>query len=217
MPIIFPTSPTVGQVFSEGGRSWVWTGTTWDAPSATNALQIPIGLLAIIPSSVVVSSGSASVAAEGTVTFSGVSSITLDNIFTSKFRHYRVLMEFAATTSSADINQQWRKNGATQTSAIYNWGYSYLAVGTWTSGSALTQTSGVFFKDVVNVSGNAISYDIWSPNDSLNRSSWSGTFKRARNIGIATATSTTEDDVDGMHLVITAGTMTGTMKIYGYN
>jgi hypothetical protein len=33
MPIIFPTSPTVGQVFSQGGRSWVWNGSTWDSPS----------------------------------------------------------------------------------------------------------------------------------------------------------------------------------------
>jgi hypothetical protein len=33
MPMVFPASPTVGQVFSSGGRSWIWTGTTWDSPS----------------------------------------------------------------------------------------------------------------------------------------------------------------------------------------
>lgn len=29
--IDFPNSPTVGQVFTSGARSWVWTGTVWDA------------------------------------------------------------------------------------------------------------------------------------------------------------------------------------------
>jgi hypothetical protein len=44
MAMVFPTSPTVGQVFTSGGRSWVWNGSAWDAPSAANVLQVPIGL-----------------------------------------------------------------------------------------------------------------------------------------------------------------------------
>jgi hypothetical protein len=48
MPILFPTSPTVGQVFTSGGRSWVWTGATWDSPSSTNPpLAIPTGNILI--------------------------------------------------------------------------------------------------------------------------------------------------------------------------
>lgn len=29
--IIFPTSPTVGQVFTSGDRAWQWSGTAWDS------------------------------------------------------------------------------------------------------------------------------------------------------------------------------------------
>lgn len=36
--IDFPNSPTVGQVFTSGSRSWVWTGAVWDAK--------PYGLIA---------------------------------------------------------------------------------------------------------------------------------------------------------------------------
>jgi hypothetical protein len=43
MPILFPTSPTVGQVFTSGGRSWVWSGATWDSPSAENRGALAIG------------------------------------------------------------------------------------------------------------------------------------------------------------------------------
>jgi hypothetical protein len=41
MPMVFPTSPTVGQVFSSGGRSWVWTGSTWDSPRTDNLQNLP--------------------------------------------------------------------------------------------------------------------------------------------------------------------------------
>jgi hypothetical protein len=34
--MVFPTSPIVGQVFTSGGRSWVWSGATWDSPARDN-------------------------------------------------------------------------------------------------------------------------------------------------------------------------------------
>jgi hypothetical protein len=34
--MLFPTSPAIGQVFTSGGRSWVWTGSTWDSPARDN-------------------------------------------------------------------------------------------------------------------------------------------------------------------------------------
>jgi hypothetical protein len=34
--MVFPTSPIVGQVFTSGGRSWVWNGSTWDSPARDN-------------------------------------------------------------------------------------------------------------------------------------------------------------------------------------
>jgi hypothetical protein len=41
MAMVFPTSPVVGQVFSSGGRSWVWNGATWDSPRTDNLQNIP--------------------------------------------------------------------------------------------------------------------------------------------------------------------------------
>jgi hypothetical protein len=44
MPMVFPTSPIVGQVFTSGGRSWVWNGSTWDSPRSDNPpIAIPYG------------------------------------------------------------------------------------------------------------------------------------------------------------------------------
>jgi hypothetical protein len=51
------------------------------------------GLVSIVPTSVAVGSGSASVGANGAVTFTGVSSISLNSCFTSQFNSYKIVFE----------------------------------------------------------------------------------------------------------------------------
>jgi hypothetical protein len=43
--IDFPNSPTVGQVFTSGTRSWVWTGTVWDVAKETSIGSVDLFLL----------------------------------------------------------------------------------------------------------------------------------------------------------------------------
>jgi len=33
MPLDFPTSPTLNEIYTFGGRSWIWNGTAWDVYS----------------------------------------------------------------------------------------------------------------------------------------------------------------------------------------
>lgn len=39
MPIDFPSSPSVGQVYTFGSRTWTWTGYGWQATSTTTGPQ----------------------------------------------------------------------------------------------------------------------------------------------------------------------------------
>lgn len=39
MPIDFPNSPSVGQVYTFGSRTWTWTGYGWQATSTTQGPQ----------------------------------------------------------------------------------------------------------------------------------------------------------------------------------
>lgn len=42
MPINFPSSPTVGQVYTSGSRSWEWSGTAWNAKNmAVGGVSLP--------------------------------------------------------------------------------------------------------------------------------------------------------------------------------
>jgi hypothetical protein len=43
--IDFPSGPTVGQMFTAGNRSWVWTGTTWDVAKETSVGSTNLFLL----------------------------------------------------------------------------------------------------------------------------------------------------------------------------
>ena len=38
MPLDFPTSPTLNEIYTFGGRSWQWNGTAWDVYNASSGL-----------------------------------------------------------------------------------------------------------------------------------------------------------------------------------
>jgi hypothetical protein len=93
--------------------------------------QISAGLVPIIPTSVSVNSGSASVSANGTINFSGgVTNLRVNGCFSSAYRYYRVMFEIEATSSGMDLMFQLINLGS---------GYTYGRIGTY-SGPNFTQT-----------------------------------------------------------------------------
>lgn len=44
MPFDFPSSPTIGDVYTLGSRKWTWTGYAWQATSTTLGLQGTTGV-----------------------------------------------------------------------------------------------------------------------------------------------------------------------------
>ena len=43
MAISLPSSPTVGQTYTLGGKIWTWNGTAWKLPSTTSTLPVLYG------------------------------------------------------------------------------------------------------------------------------------------------------------------------------
>lgn len=78
------------------------------------------GLVPIIPLSVNVSSGSASVSADGTISLSGgVGTLTLNNVFTSAYENYRLVFAIDNTAGATDIFIQLTGNGTLNSSYNY--------------------------------------------------------------------------------------------------
>ena len=76
------------------------------------------GLIKIIPSSVAVGSGTGSASASGTVTFSGASSVSLNGVFTSTYKNYRIAFT-AKNASAADLSFFLRAAGTNLTGSSY--------------------------------------------------------------------------------------------------
>jgi hypothetical protein len=73
MPLDFPTSPSVNQVYSSGGNAWVWDGTVWNATSSVSVFTGATGATGTVTGDYV----SAFNGATGTVGISAGTNITI--------------------------------------------------------------------------------------------------------------------------------------------
>jgi hypothetical protein len=213
---------------------YVWSGSAWvSVASEVESLagyatqsyaDNQPGMKLIVPSSVAVGSGSGSVATQGTVTFSGASSVSLNNVFSSTYKNYKLVAN--VTQSSSGVLQiRWRTAGSDNTAATY---YDYFAKpGTNSATYASNYNNGgtsSYFTD--NTSGTdslkAFSLDIFSPNETQ-RTYYSGNSVSSANSagqpyygGFVFGGFNNTTVFDSMTLFPVSGTITGTISIYGY-
>jgi len=137
MAMVFPTSPTVGQVFTSGSRSWVWNGSAWDSPSAINTLLAPYGLELI-----------------NTTTFTSQTAINVANVFTSAYKNYQVYFHATGGTANADIDVRLSLSGTPST-------VNYLAS---LVNASTTSTQGSFnFTSIFDTTNAGSSFQLFNP------------------------------------------------------
>jgi hypothetical protein len=144
MPMVFPTSPTTGQVFTSGGRSWVWSGATWDAPA---------GQPSIIPGMVLIRTE---------VVPPSTSNVSLNNIFSSEFRNYQIVSNILADTTAFSMGVRLRLNGADNTASSY--GYQlFISAGTGSSNSRAESQTSARIAGVSNLAWQSIVMSVNNP------------------------------------------------------
>jgi hypothetical protein len=198
MPILFPTSPTVGQVFTSGGRSWVWSGATWDSPTATNTLLAPYGL------ELIASTG-----------FFGQATLQLANVFSTTYQHYRLIYRMNANASSVSARMM---TGTTPTSGgtDYTWSRGF-----WTGTSGFSNnggsTGGSNFTIISQSAGGPSTgyVDIYQPFLAL-PTMFNGMSQYATLGELLVARHGLSNSYTGLQLDSAAGAMTGSIQIYGY-
>lgn len=186
----------------------------------TSLEATPSGLIPVTPTSIVaISSGSASVGTNGLVTFTGVTGIQLNGVFTAAYKNYRVLVNHDASTSM-NVGVRFGTNGTRETGTSYQLmgGYATQAAGFagWTGQNQSYIQTG----STDSVPGSTtLSTDVLNPFTASRRSvlnfqssGWSGTYRGVFGSGLdANETSRTDISYES-----TAGTITGTIQVYGY-
>ena len=232
MPLDFPANPANGDVYGQyvydsSITSWRSQGSANNLATQISALQTAnatynmSGLVPIVPTSVAVGSGTGSVNSAGVVTFSGVSSLSINNVFTGAYKNYRIVINIDTAGGQTSIGQQLTSAGTAATAANYFW------AGWW--GSVTGNGPGLLA---------AQSQSYWYMIEATNSVSWFNHVQDIFNPALAKDTSMTGSGgtyssawraigyncfhqsataYDGMKFTSsTANTFSGTIQVYGY-
>lgn len=182
------------------------------------------GIIPVIPSSVTAVTGTAAVSDNGAVTFTGCSKIILNGVFTSSYRHYRLVFNITSNTTVGNMSTRLAVGG-TEDSTATNYYQQVIRIGSnsaisyavnapgsgWTPGYLmLNATYGETVMDIINpaiTQQTAMNLQAnYNFNDgSGNRASWVGGGSHIQNTAY-----------DGISF-ITSGVFTGTVQVFGYN
>ena len=152
-------------------------------------------------------------------TFSGASSVTADNVFTSSYTNY--VIKFRYTTNNTVMPSF--KLRASGTSASTNYNYQYINGNASSVGAAgaTAQTSANFALYSNGDFKSATTLELFSPQiaEATNFTSlvaWSPASYSGLNVYYA-GNHSTATAYDGIEFLVSAGTMTGAYTIYGYS
>jgi hypothetical protein len=176
------------------------------------------GLAKIVPSSVAVGSGTGSATALGTVTFSGCSSVSLNDVFSATYDNYRIIVTGTATVN-ASIGFRLRVSG-TDATTNYNW-QRLIADGAGVSAARTTGVAQVLIGLLDLSIPTGLSIDIYEPfkTQSTVFRSTSALPELSGRIYDAVGYHSTSASYTGFTLMKDSGSgnITGTVSVYGYN
>lgn len=215
MPLDFPANPTNGQTY--GNYLYDSSITAWrnvNTDTGVAALNT-MGLRNVVPTSVSVSTGSATVNANGLVTFTNAANIVVNGVFTSTFTNYRMVSGFSQSVVS-EVQYLRFTYGGTQNTAN-----SYKMRGTKETGTTIYHwgLDGTLFYMGRGAGDSTWSYDIFGPQTTAQRARISGSGFGYDANETAFALSGSLDSFtshDGVWIHTATGTMSGTVQFYGY-
>lgn len=191
-----------------------YTG-THNFTSAT-VTGIPAGLSIVTPTSTANSGGSVT-ATGGQIVFSGVTSVSLNGCFTSTYDVYRVIMSLTHS-GTANLTLRLRASGTDNSAASYDQAMIYQNLTTAYGANDQNQTS-----IGLSLSGAYIrrwsTMDIYQPNKA--ETTYWGILHgesslAAGNAGTITGLHDSTTQFDGLSLIASTGSITGTIRVYGY-
>jgi hypothetical protein len=215
--------------FVIGGLSHVSSTQTAYKFTATSGTKTPLGgLVQVVPTSITALGGSATVTVSGLVTMALVTTagVVINGCFTSTFDNYLVLIDVNGASTSNLINLQLRGGGtaAAATHDIqgsYAWGTTIASVGalagaSWPVSGTLTAT-GTTHSAEVKLFGPYLAVPTRGIVQSVATPTTMSTAVTGGSIHNKALLHRTSTFYDGFAILPSAGTINGTIRIYGYN
>jgi hypothetical protein len=203
---------------------YVWSGSAWVSVASeveslagfatqSYADNTP-GARLVVPTSVAVGSGSGSVGTSGAVTFSGASSVSLNNCFTSTYKTYRITFEILGS-GIVGVNFRLRTSGTDASGANYQ--RQSLAAYSTTVATSNTTTGTTFgIGNAITSYYNFMTMDIQNPQIARNTSiiNHCSSYDPVQ-IDLAYGFHTLTTSYDGFTVYPSSGTLSGTICVYG--
>ena len=173
------------------------------------------------PAIVLDADGNATVAGMGlvhinTTTFSAVSSVNIDGVFSSSYDSYRLIVSGSQTQAAGSAVRIKLRSGGTSISS--NYGFSYINNTTSSSVGGLTAYenwdigafgSGNFGQSVIEIGGPFLL-------GQTTGISTAGNYTGQASLYIRGLHQTDSTSFDGFSTYVQSGTITGTIRVYGY-
>ena len=145
MPINFPDSPSNGQVYTVGNRSWQWSTvtSTWDSITVSPAIQGIQGVQGI----------SNTIANVNTVFTAPLEKITISAAAATGTISFDVITQsvlYYTVNSTANFTLNFRGNSSTSLDSLMSTGQAVTCVFLNTNGSA------AYYPSVINIDGTSI-------------------------------------------------------------
>ena len=176
------------------------------------------GLVPVRPTSVTVAGAgsSASFTSLGQLTFATATKITLNGVFTSEFRNYKIIFS-ASSNANNQVFYRYTVAGVETTS-----GYGYTVTACAPNDAApikqlggTAQGYGVI--GYCNTAQSSYSIDVFDPQVSEVTKFLSKSFYPTVTMNDAVGATTVTTQFDGLSLFTSAGTFGGVLSVYGYN
>lgn len=183
--------------------------------AAGGATVAGMGLVLVSPTSIANSGGSAS-ASGGAVTFTGVSSVSLNGVFTSAYENYRAIVDVSPSGTDPDLFLRFRTSGSDQTASNYQ-RQRLTANSTTVDATRATDDKARLVGMLTNVvhMGSA---DIYKPQLTTITGLFINWTRASTSIDtqIASVSYSAATAFDGLTLYAGSGNITGTIRVYGY-
>jgi hypothetical protein len=173
------------------------------------------GLVPVVPSSVAVGSGSATVSPDGIVAFTGASFVRLNNLFSSTYENYRWIMTINSQSNDADVVAQLH-DGTSALSTNYmlaRWGIfgtPATVTNSFASGRASTQIARG------SAGGSSATGEVLAPHAAKRKAFISNSIDEGFGLTFTGKNSSTSLFPGLVLFLEQGGTFTGTIKVYGY-